>query len=91
MWNKKRFSAIEKRLKQLECPHENIYVGDHYGLPYAACRDCGKVLQWFDSTSEGEEYRKKLKVDKHEKQEEEYEKSTAEIDSCIKRLKRSGN
>ena len=43
MWNKKRFSAIEKRLKQLECPHENIYVGDHYGPPYAACRDCGKV------------------------------------------------
>jgi len=91
MWNKKRFSAIEKRLKQLECPHENIDVLEWWDDHYAVCKDCGKIVASFNTLLEREEYRKTLETSKRKRQEAEYKKSMDEIDGNIEGLKESGH
>ena len=50
----KRLAKIETRLKQLECPHEHkeFREGEWIFWFYEVCKDCGKVIQVFDSEAE---------------------------------------
>jgi len=95
MWNKKakkieeRFSEIETRINQIECPHDNIdvIVNSWLNERVAVCRDCGKTIQEFDTKLEAREYEKKMVTDKHKKQEIEHKKLLAKIDNAVKACK----
>ena len=69
----KRLEDLERRVKQLECPHKHKELIHHWaGVDeewwIVKCKDCGKVLGCIDSSEQAKRMQLEIEKERHEEE-----------------------